>query len=420
MSLIISEYGLIECEYSQYFDSERILSSNHAHAHHATHRYNETKKSTWVSVWVNLVLTVLQIVVGYFGRSQALIADGLHSLSDLIADFMVLYANLKSHRSADITHPYGHARIETAATFLLGVMLVALGLGLLWNAGIKLQDPKAIQSVHVATLYIALLTLICKELLFRYMLAIAKRLRSQMLVANAWHARSDAASSLVVLIGIGGNLMGMRFLDLIAALLVAFMIAHMGWKMAYQALSELIDTALDEDEVNKIRATITSTPGVVGLHELRTRKMGDSGLVDAHILVDPRLSVSEGHHIAERARNRVLDQHEIVDVLVHIDPEDDLKAKPSAHLPSRAELIAHLKAALQASLPQPERIVLHYLDGQVEAELFLPDSFWRQAEQVAQLQNCLDQFLQSDALFSVVRLHQITHHNGAQKNKDAQ
>ncbi len=398
------------------------MSSNHphSHAHQHTHRYNETKKSTMVSVWVNLVLTVLQIVVGYFGRSQALVADGLHSLSDLIADFLVLYANRKSHRSADVTHPYGHARIETAATFLLGVMLVALGVGLLWNAGLKLQDPTAIRSVHVATLYIALLTLISKEMLFRYMLAIAKRLRSQMLIANAWHARSDAASSLVVLIGIGGNLMGMRFLDLIAAVLVAFMIAHMGWKMAYQALMELIDTALDEEEVDKIRATIKATPGVVGLHELRTRKMGDSGLVDAHILVDPRLSVSEGHHIAERARKRVLDQHEILDVLVHIDPEDDLTAKPSAHLPSRTELISRLQGALLEALPTPERIVLHYLDGQVEAELFLSDNFWSQTDQVVELHKRLAQFLLEDEIFSVVRLHKVTHHNGANKSDSAQ
>jgi cation diffusion facilitator family transporter len=383
------------------------------HSLHESQRYHETKKSTWISVWVNLVLTVLQLVVGYLGRSQALIADGLHSLSDLISDFLVLFANKKSHRGADVSHPYGHARIETAATFLLGVMLVAVGIGLLWNAAIKLQDPSAIQAVHVATFYIALLTLVCKELLFRYIIAIAKRLRSQMLVANAWHARSDAASSFVVLLGIGGNLLGLHFLDLIAAILVAFMIAHMGWKMAFRALSELIDTALDEEAVNKIRATIKATSGVVGLHELRTRKMGDSGLVDAHILVDPRLSVSEGHHIAERARKRVLEQHDVMDVLVHIDPEDDLKAKPSAHLPSRAELIAQLKTGLQETLPTPERIVLHYLDGRVEAELFLPDHFWNQATQVSRLQDRLNAFLQTDSVFSVIRLHRVTHHNSA-------
>ena len=395
------------------------MTSGHSHAHHHSQRYQDTKKSTWVSVWVNLVLTVLQIVVGTLGRSQALVADGLHSLSDLIADFLVLYANRKSHRSADITHPYGHARIETAATFLLGVMLVALGLGLLWNAGIKLQDPRAIQPVHIATLYIALLTLAGKELLFRYLMNVAKRLRSQMLVANAWHARADAASSLVVLVGIGGNLLGLHFLDLIAALLVAFMIARMGGQMAYQALAELIDTALDEEAVKQIRTTIEATEGVLGLHDLRTRRMGDSGLVDAHILVDPRISVSEGHHIAERARKRVLEQHEVVDVLVHIDPEDDDMAKPSVHLPSRGELIAQLQDALQDALPPPDRIVLHYLNGRVEAEIFLPHSFWSQTERVAELQNQLNRFLQNDTIFGAVRLHNSSHHNGAKIFKDA-
>lgn len=370
-------------------------------------------------MWVNLVLTVLQIVVGILGRSQALVADGLHSLSDLIADFLVLYANRKSHRSADITHPYGHARIETAATFLLGVMLVALGLGLLWNAGIKLQDPRAIQPVHVATLYIALLTLAGKELLFRYLMSVAKRLHSQMLVANAWHARADAASSLVVLVGIGGNLLGLHFLDLIAALLVAFMIVRMGGQMAYQALAELIDTALDEAAVKQIRATIEATEGVLGLHELRTRRMGDSGLVDAHILVDPRISVSEGHHIAEHARKRVLEQHEVVDVLVHIDPEDDDAAKPSVHLPSRSELIAQLQDGLHDTLPAPDRIVLHYLNGRVEADIFLPHSFCNQVEDLARLQNQLDQFLQSDTRFGAVRLHHSTHHYGAKTGDKA-
>ena len=370
-------------------------------------RYLETKQSTWISVWVNLLLSVLQIVVGIFGRSQALLADGMHSLSDLLADFLVLYANRKSHRSADLSHPYGHARIETAATLLLGGMLVSLGVGLLWNAGMKLQDPTAIRSVHVITLYVALVTLACKELLFRYLIAIAKRLRSQMLVANAWHARSDAASSLVVAIGIGGNLLGFRFLDLIAAILVAFMIVRMGWKMGFEALSELIDTALDEDTVRQIRATLIATPGVLGLHELRTRKMGDQALVDAHVLVDSKISVSEGHYIAERARKRVLDQHEVLDVLVHIDPEDDAEAKPSAHLPARAELIAHLHTQLQGALPTAERIVLHYLDGQVQAEVFLPESFWSQSDSISALQTQIHQFLSQDHFFGAVRLHRI-------------
>lgn len=385
------------------------MHTHSSHPHRHSDRYHETQKSTWVSVWINFFLTVLQIVVGYFGRSQALMADGLHSLSDLLSDFLVLYANRESNRLADAAHPYGHARIETAATFILGVVLAGLGLALLWGAGAKLQDPSAIQSVHVATLYIALITLASKELLYRYLMAVAKKLRSQLLAANAWHSRSDAASSLVVVVGIGGNLLGYRFLDLIAAVLVAFMIVHMGWKMAFQALSDLIDTALDEASVANIRATIASTPGVLGLHELRTRKMGDQALVDAHILVDPRISVSEGHHIAERARKRVLDTHEVLDVMVHIDPEDDATATPSAHLPGRDELIAHLNAALPDGLPTPERIVLHYLDGKVEAELFMPEAFCAQPAQMARLRTGLDQFVRDDPLFRSVRLEKAAH-----------
>ncbi len=385
------------------------MHAHHSPPHHHSDRYHETQKSTWVSVWINFFLTVLQIVVGYFGRSQALMADGLHSLSDLLSDFLVLYANRESNRSADAAHPYGHARIETAATFILGVVLAGLGLALLWGAGAKLQDPSAIQPVHVATLYIAMLTLVSKELLYRYLMAVAKKLRSQLLAANAWHSRSDAASSLVVVVGIGGNLLGYRYLDLIAAVLVAFMIVHMGWKMAFQALSDLIDTALDEASVANIRATISCTPGVLGLHELRTRKMGDQALVDAHILVDPRISVSEGHHIAERARKRVLETHEVLDVMVHIDPEDDATATPSAHLPGRDELIAHLNAALPEGLPTPERIVLHYLDGKVEAELFMPEAFCAQPAQMARLREELNQFVRDDPLFRSVRLEKAAH-----------
>lgn len=376
-------------------------------------RYRATQRVTWVSIVVNIVLTLLQIVVGYFGRSQALMADGLHSLSDMLSDFLVLFANRHGSRDADESHPYGHARIETAATLVLGAMLIVLGLLLLWGAGVRLQDPAAIQPVHIATLYIGILTLIGKESLFRYMMAVAKRLRSQMLVANAWHSRSDAASSLVVVIGIAGNLLGFRFLDLIAALLVAFMIARMGWKMAFEALSELIDTALSDEEVQAIRATLEATPGVHGLHELRTRKMGDQALVDAHVLVDPRISVSEGHHIAERARKRVLEKHGVLDVMVHIDPEDDAKVKPSAHLPPRAELIARLKQGLGGALPEPQRILFHYLDGKVEAELLLPEAFCRDAGQVEALQARIQGFLASAPEFRTVHIHGGRHHYSA-------
>jgi cation diffusion facilitator family transporter len=368
-------------------------------------RYQAAQKVTWVSVAVNIVLTILQVVVGYFGRSQALMADGLHSLSDLLSDFLVLFANRHGSRSADSSHPYGHARIETATTLILGVFLVGLGVALLWGAGVRLQTPNALQKVHVATLWIGLLTLIAKESLFRYMMAVAKRLRSQMLMANAWHSRSDAASSLVVVLGIAGNLAGFTFLDLLAATLVAFMIARMGWKMAYEALSELVDTALDDAAVEAIRQTLINTPGVLGLHDLRTRKMADQALVDAHVLVDPKISVSEGHYIAETARHRVLKHHDVLDVMVHIDPDDDAKVKPSAHLPDRKQLLHRLEHGLNGMLPATDKVILHYLSGQVEAEIFLPHAFCIQPDKLNALKAAAEKLLEEDRLFRAIHLH---------------
>jgi hypothetical protein len=225
-----------------------------------------------------------------------------------------------------------------------------------------------------------------------------------MLVANAWHARSDAASSLVVLIGIGGNLLGYTFLDLVAAAVVGMIIAHMGGKFALEALAELVDTALSEEEVNAIRATLLDTPGVRDLHELRTRKMADNALVDAHIVVDPRISVSEGHYIAESARQAVLKQHNVLDVMVHIDPENDLVTKSNAHLPNRDILLRHLEKRLGSALPADCRTVLHYLDGKVEAELFLGADEW-EAPETEILRSSCTRIAADDPLFRSIELH---------------
>ncbi len=370
----------------------------------AGRHYHEAKKVTLVSVGVNIALTLLQIVVGIIGKSQALVADGMHSLSDLLCDFLVLFANRHGSKDADADHPYGHARIETATTLVLGVILMGTGAVLLWGAAQRLQDPLALQKVHQMTLWIAILTLAGKEGLFRYMLHVARRLRSRMLEANAWHARSDAASSVIVVAGIAGNLAGVTSLDLLAAALVAAMIFRMGWKQAYQALMELIDTSLDEQEVAAIRGTLLATPGVQGLHELRTRRMGDRALVDAHVLVDQRISVSEGHYIAETARARVLKTHGALDVMVHIDPEDDSAVKRSVHLPPRDELLRLLRQRLGSDLPESEQIVLHYLGGKVDIEILLADSFPRQPEAAATLKKRLEAVLSNDDVFRSVCL----------------
>jgi len=368
-------------------------------------RFAAARKSTWVSIGINLTLTLLQVVAGFFGKSQSLMADGLHSFSDLLADILVLFANRHGNRHADANHPYGHARIETAASLILGLSLAAVGAALLISAGLRLQHPELVQAVHPLTLWIALIALAAKEGMFRYMLAVAKRVRSQMLVANAWHARSDAASSLVVMIGIGGNLLGYTFLDLVAAAVVGGMIAHMGGKFALEALSELIDTGLDEEEVKAIRNSLLATPGVRSMHDLRTRKMADNALVDAHIIVDPKISVSEGHYIAETARLAVLRNHHVLDVMVHIDPEDDAIAKPNVHLPSREVLLVHLTTRLGDALLPITRSVLHYLDGKIDAELFLDANYCQdQAKVSAMLRKCAEITL-DDKFFRNIQIH---------------
>ena len=338
-------------------------------------RHAMTQRVTWVSVLVNVLLTGAQVVAGIIAHSQGLIADGLHSLSDLVCDFLVLFAAHHSKDPADASHPYGHARIETAASFALGAILALTGAGIIWSAGVKLQSLEDLPPVAPMALWTAILALAAKEGLFRYMLRVGENLRSPMLISNAWHARSDAASSLVVAIGIAGNLLGYTFADSVAAVIVGFMIVRMGTVFAWEAVQELIDTGLSIEEVDSIRQVIVDTPGVSSLHELRTRRMAHRSLVDAHVCVDPRVSVSEGHRIAEMTRKRVLESHSAVaDVLVHVDVEDDLDHDMASHgLPDRDELIKHLAPAF-AGLPDPERIVLHYLGGRVEAEVLLPEA----------------------------------------------
>ena len=367
-------------------------------------RFAAAQKSTWVSIFINLLLTLLQVLGGMFAHSQALMADGLHSLSDLLSDVLVFYANRHGNRHADENHPYGHARVETAATLILGVFLAVLGVGLLVAAAMRLEHPGALQAVSPLGLGVAVFALIAKEGMFRYMLSVALRVRSQMLVANAWHARSDAASSLVVVVGIIGNLLGYTFLDLVAAAVVGVMIAHMGGKLALEALSELIDTGLDVEEVAAIRQTLLNTHGVRGLHDLRTRKMADNALVDAHILVDPKISVSEGHYIAESARHAVLNNHHVLDVMVHIDPEDDMQLGHNVKQLSRPELLAQLAQRLGEENFRGNRVVFHYLDGRVDVELYLP-ARTGDVGLAKCLQSRCDELVFDDPLFRSIHIH---------------
>jgi len=341
---------------------------------------NERKKAmdiaTWWGLIVNLLLSIGKLVVGYVGHSQALIADGLHSLSDLVSDAMVLMATHHSNIDADEDHPYGHARYETFATITLAVLLSVVGIGIGVDAINHLMDYKSIAVPTQITLVIAGISIISKEVLYQYTMLVAHRVKSKLLEANAWHHRSDAISSIVVFIGIAGAMLGYPLLDSVAAIIVALMICKIGWDLGHQSFQELVDTGLEPETLQSMETTILSVDGVNQMHMLRTRKMGHSALADVHILVSPKLSVSEGHQISEAVEMALTNKFdEIIDVTVHIDPEDDeLTENSCKHLPLRSEVLLQLNTHWK-NIPETQQLLhttLHYLDGHINIELVLP------------------------------------------------
>ena len=338
-------------------------------------RSTASKRATFVSMLVNTLLAIGQIALGLIGNSQALVADGFHTLSDLSTDALVLYAVMHGAKEADEDHPYGHGRIETAATVFLGLLLAIVGLGIAINAALRLGDPSSIQPPEVITLLMAAITIVSKEGLYRYTIHVANRFHSNILRAKAWHHRSDAISSVVVLIGIGGSILGLTYFDALAAIGLGMMIIRMGMTLSWNALKELIDTSLEAEDVAAIRKCITDIDGVVDLHMLRTRMMGGRALVDVHLQVNSDISVSEGHQISEAVRQRVVGEFDTVhDVLVHIDPEDDEQFAADPDLPLRSAVKEQVYHAVQAinGAEEPERITLHYLRGVINIELVLP------------------------------------------------
>lgn len=341
----------------------------------AQQRHQAINQVTLWGVFVNLVLSVTKLAGGFFGQSQALIADGLHSLSDLASDAMVFVAAKHATEDADEEHPYGHARFETIATVALAVLLAIVGLGIAYDAIRSLVGDEVIAQPDVFTLWIAAFSILSNEGLYHYTKLVGIRIRSKLLLANAWHHRSDAISSIVVLVGIAGTQLDMPKLDAYAAIIVALMIARIGFKLGYDSVQELVDASLEPELVEKIREKILAHEGVRELHMLRTRRLGHHAHVDVHILVGPRLSVSEGHHISETVESMLIESFDAInDVTVHIDPEDDQQEARSMHLPLRSELIRELKKEWSSisELDSIDDITLHYLTGEISVEACMP------------------------------------------------
>lgn len=355
-------------------------------------RHKIVKKVTIIGAVINCLLATSQIIFGVIGQSQALLADGFHTLSDLLSDFVVLFAVRQSSLAADEDHPYGHGRIETLATVLLGFLLVTAGLGIGYR-GINSIIYAQQSNPELITLFFAALAIFAKEFLYRYTIKAAKHIHSRLLESNAWHHRSDALSSIVVLVGISSQLLGIPYMDALAAIVVAIMISVMGYRLTSKAFAELIDTSLDIELVERVKLLILGNGSVHQIHSLRSRSMGGLGYVDAEIRVNPRLSVSEAHHIAFSLEQAIKTSFaQIIDVSIHVDPLTESGHDSVTDLPPRAEILSMLNTAWSESRcsDQIEQIHLHYLQSQIEIDVILP-GLLSSDEYTAQIDHMIEQ-----------------------------
>ena len=291
---------------------------------HAAAREKIVRKVTWVGLWVNLFLAAIKFTAGIYGRSQALIADAIHSLTDLTTDIAVIAGSHYWSRPPDENHPYGHRRLETLVTVFIGVVLIAAGIGIGWKAISALQEKHASPPGWIAVAA-ALASIVCKESIYRWTAMTGRRVKSAALAANAWHHRTDAFSSIPVLLAVAGARIfpSWSFLDHLGAVVVSIFILHASIKIIWPGLSELIDVGAPKETRKKIRDIALKNEGVLQVHDIRTRFISSSIQVDLHIVVDGLITVREGHDIADDVKARIMDKiPEVLDVIVHVDPPE--------------------------------------------------------------------------------------------------
>jgi len=338
-------------------------------------RSKESQKVTLVGAFIDFILAVIKIVLGFIGQSGALIADGIHSFSDLITDWVTWYAAKLSGDAPDDDHPYGHERFETVATLGLSIFLAIVGTIIIFDGFGRFSNPNELK--HESWLIAAAtLSILSKEGLYWYTVKVAKNVNSDLLRANAWHHRTDAFSSIVVVIGIIGAANGYFFFDSVAAILVGVLIIYIGWQLGFEATKELVDTSIDQEDIKALHLALSEIKGVKSVHTLRTRKVGHKKSADVHVQVNPFLSVSEGHIISvsvERVAKECIE--ELDDVTVHIDPENDEEKDdaPYKDVPERAQALKIINQSLKLENInyKIEKTQLHYLEGEILVDFYL-------------------------------------------------
>ena len=292
-----------------------------------TDRIKTIRNVTLMGSVVNLLLTVGKIIAGIVGKGSAMIADGVHSLSDLVTDIIVLVFIKISGKERDKDHQYGHGKYETFATMLISFALMIVGVGILWTGGKKVLDSingLVIEQPGYIALYAALISIVAKEGLYWYTKVIGVKVNSQAVVANAWHHRSDAFSSIGTALGISGAIFlgeEWRILDPIAGIIVSFFILKVAWDIANPSIKELLESALPEETETEIIEIIKNTSGVKGFHNLKTRKIGSIFAIEVHIKVDKELTVESSHQIATQIEKSLRDKlGSQSHIGIHIEP----------------------------------------------------------------------------------------------------
>ena len=338
----------------------------------ANSRYRKIKNATVISAIFNLLFSISKITVGYVWHSSALLADGIHSFSDLLSDGIVFLGAYIGNKPADTDHPYGHHRIETLFAIVVSVILILVGLGLSYSIIHDLTKHKLVEAPSVSVLLTALFSIVANEWLFRYMNSIGQNLKATILISHAWHHRTDVYVSLLVLVSIAGTYFNIPYLDAAAALVIAVLIIKIGLKLIIDSIKELIDTGVDDETIATLRDFICKIPGVVSLHELRTRLHANMIILDVHILVHPKISVSEGHYIAERVKERLIkDFKDVKDVMVHVDPEDDEQGPLSLTFPDRTLFSRKITTLFKENnIPTEFELTIHYLEGSVTLDIY--------------------------------------------------
>ncbi len=282
---------------------------------------------TWIGLGVNLVLTVAKLLAGLIGSSQAVVADAAHSFSDMVTDVAVLLGAPHWTKPPDKCHPHGHARIECLITVFIGAALAVVAVGLMYESLSTLQEVH-LRPPGLEALIAALISIGGKETLYRWTIAVGGRIRSSAVIANAWHHRSDALSSIPAAAAVGGAILlpSCRFLDHVGAVVVAIFILQAAWKISGNALKRLSDAGAPTETIEQIKRIALATPDVRLVHNVRTRYLGMGVAVDLHVKVDPHMTVRRGHEIAENATARLRELGpDIVDVVVHLEPYDPAK-----------------------------------------------------------------------------------------------